>query len=278
MHNQNQIKIICLDLDGTLLNSDKQLSPHNAAALERAAAAGAEIVPTTGRFFNGMPQFIQDLPYLHYAITINGAQVYDIRRDCAVTHNEMPLETALRIMEFLDNEPAAYDCYQNNWGWMSRHFWENIEAYTPDPHYHEMVHRLRTPVDDLKTHLREKGGSVQKVQAFIPDVSKKEQIMADLAAAFPEAAVTSSIPNNIEINDVNCHKGAALLQLADYLGVPIGQTAAFGDGSNDTTMIREAGVGVCMANGCEASKEAADIIAPDCDEDGVAEILEQMGF
>ena len=278
MHKESNIKIICLDLDGTLLNSDKQLSPRNAAALERAAAAGAEIVPTTGRFFTGMPQFIQDLPYLHYAITINGAQVYDIRKDCAVARNEMPLETALRILEYLDDQPVAYDCYQDNWGWMSRRFWEHIEDYTPDPHYHEMVHRLRTPLDDLKTTLRERGKDVQKLQAFIPDISIKAQLIADLSAAFPEAAVTTSVPNNIEINDRNCHKGAALRQLADYLGVPIGQTAAFGDGSNDTTMIREAGKGVCMANGCEASLAAADIIAPDCDEDGVAKVLEQMGF
>ena len=278
MHNKKDIKIICLDLDGTLLNSRKELSPRNAAALERAAAAGAEIVPTTGRFFTGMPQFIQDLPYLHYAITVNGAQVYDIAKDRAVARNEMPLETALRIMEYLDDLHVAYDCYQDNWGYMSRDFWEQIAEFTPDPHYQEMVRRLRTPVADLKTLVRERGRSVQKIQFFTPDLSRKEQMMADLAAAFPEAAITSSVPNNVEINDVNCHKGAALHQLADYLGIPISQTAAFGDGSNDTTMIREAGIGVCMENGCEASKMAADVIAPDCDADGVAVILEQMGF
>ena len=278
MHNPEDIKIICLDLDGTLLNSKKELSPRNAAALARAAAAGVEIVPTTGRFFTGMPQFIQDLPYLHYAITVNGAQVYDIGKDCAVARNEMPLETALRIMEYLDNLPVAYDCYQNNWGYMSRDFWEKIDDYTPDPHYREMVRRLRTPVDDLKTWLKERGQDIQKSQFFIADLSLKEQLMKDLSAAFPEAAVTTSVPNNVEINDVNCHKGRALCQLADYLNIPVSQTIAFGDGSNDTTMIRQAGIGVCMENGCEASKEAADIIAPPCDEDGVAVILEKMGF
>ena len=278
MRKETDIKIICLDLDGTLLDSHKQLSDRNAAALKRAAAAGVEIVPTTGRFFTGMPQFIQDLPYLHYAITVNGAQVYDIAKDSGIARNEMPLRTALRIMEYLDDQPVAYDCYQNNWGYMSRRFWENINDFTPDPHYREMVHRLRTPVDDLKAYLRERGEDVQKVQAFVPDLSAKERIMADLAAAFPETAVTSSVANNIEINDAACHKGAALSQLAEYLGVPIEQTMAFGDGSNDTTMIREAGIGVCMENGCEASKEAANLIAPDCDADGVAVILEKMGF
>ena len=58
------IRIIALDLDGTLLNSNKELSSANLAALERAAAAGIEVVPTTGRFYGGMPKVIRDLPRL----------------------------------------------------------------------------------------------------------------------------------------------------------------------------------------------------------------------
>ena len=69
----NPIGIIALDLDGTLLNSNKELTPGNLAALERAAAAGIEIVPTTGRFYNAMPAIIRELPFVRYVITINGA-------------------------------------------------------------------------------------------------------------------------------------------------------------------------------------------------------------
>ena len=78
------IRLITLDLDGTLLNSKKELSPENAAALQWAADQGIEIVPTTGRFYGGMPEIIRNLPYLHYAITINGAQVYDVRNDVGI--------------------------------------------------------------------------------------------------------------------------------------------------------------------------------------------------
>ncbi len=73
--NKPDIHLIALDLDGTLLNSKKQLSPRNLAALTRAAELGIEIVPATGRFYGGMPDFIRALPFLHYALTINGAQV-----------------------------------------------------------------------------------------------------------------------------------------------------------------------------------------------------------
>ena len=96
----NSVKLLALDLDGTLLNSQKELTPRTRDALYAAAEAGVEIVPTTGRFFTGMPEVIQKLPFLHYAITINGAQVYDIRENKAVSTAEIPLETArdLRLL------------------------------------------------------------------------------------------------------------------------------------------------------------------------------------
>ena len=73
------VKIISLDLDGTLLDSQKRLSEENRLALEEAAERGVLIVPTTGRFFGMMPQAVRDLPFVRYAITINGAQVFDRR-------------------------------------------------------------------------------------------------------------------------------------------------------------------------------------------------------
>ena len=100
--------IIALDLDGTLLDSQKNLSPANAGVLARAAAAGAEIVPTTGRFFGGIPQAVRDLPFVRYAITINGAQVYDRRTDSALVRVEIPLGTALAIMRLLDGYDVIY--------------------------------------------------------------------------------------------------------------------------------------------------------------------------
>ena len=93
------VKLLALDLDGTLLNSQKELTLRTRDALYAAAGAGVEIVPTTGRFFTGMPEVIQKLPFLHFAITINGAQVYDIREKKAVSTAEIPLETALRVLE-----------------------------------------------------------------------------------------------------------------------------------------------------------------------------------
>ena len=86
---EHDIKIVALDLDGTLLDSAKRLSEANRAALADAAAKGVLIVPTTGRFFGMMPECIRDLPFVRYAITVNGAQVFDRATDAALVREEM---------------------------------------------------------------------------------------------------------------------------------------------------------------------------------------------
>ncbi|MBQ7153034.1 MAG: HAD hydrolase family protein, partial [Clostridia bacterium] len=104
------IRLIASDLDGTLLNSKKQLSDANAKALFDAAQRGIEIVPATGRFYGGMPACIRELPYVHYVITINGASVYDIKKGVSILTAEFSWEKAVGIMKILDGYPVIYDC------------------------------------------------------------------------------------------------------------------------------------------------------------------------
>ena len=270
----SDIRIIALDLDGTLLNSRKELTPGCRAALDRAAAAGIEIVPTTGRYFGGMPEVIRALPYLHYAITVNGAQVYDIRRDAVVYRAELPCAQAVAIMQAFDDESIDYDCYMDNQGWITRSVWERAAEFGPDEHYFHMVRTLRKPVDDLKRFVLERGGSVQKVQAFTWDMPLRRRMLDTLAERFESIAISSSVVNNIEVNHADANKGAALLRLAEYLGLDRSQTAAFGDGLNDVSMIADAGIGIAMANACQEVAACADRVTAGCDEDGVAAGIE----
>ena len=275
-------KIIALDLDGTLLDSKKNLSARNRAALENAAAKGAAIVPTTGRFFGMMPQVVRDLPFVRYAITVNGAQAYDRETDEAIAKEEIPLETALAIMEILDGYDVIYDCYRSNWGWMTASLQAKAADYATDEHYLKMVREFRNPVPELKAHLRETAakGDVQKVMIFSRnDGSSAAQetlqaIRREMENRFPDIIVTQSTRNNIELNIKTAHKGRALERLANHLGYSIDDCAAFGDGLNDLTMVEVAGFGVAMANAHERVKAAAKIQAPSNDEDGVAAVLD----
>lgn len=273
---RREIRLIALDLDGTLLNSDKQLTPANAQALASAAGKGIEIVPATGRFFAGMPECIRALPFVRYAITINGAAVYDAQRSCDLVRQEIPLAQAVQIMQYLDTLPVIYDSYVDNWGYMTRQMQLRAAEFAPNGHYLRMLRELRTPVDELKAFLQARGGGVQKIQLFTYDKALRQQLLEQLPERFAGLSVTSSVSNNIEINSAGANKGAALLALASALHIAPEETMAFGDGLNDVTMLRAAGVGVAMANGCAGAKQAADFVTASCDEDGVAAAIAQV--
>lgn len=273
-----KIRIIALDLDGTLLNSNKELTPGNFAALQKAADAGIEIVPTTGRFYGGMPEVIRKMPFVHYVITINGAAVYDVRKQQDIAKAEIPMQKDVEIMEYLDTLPVIYDCYMDNWGWMTRAMWEKAEEFAPNAHYMKMIKELRTPVPELKTRLKETGHDVQKIQFFVQDMKLHGELLQSLPMQFPTTAVSTSVSNNIEINDRHANKGEAIGKLAAYLGFDISETMSFGDGLNDLSMIKAAGIGVAMANACSEVLAAADEMTLDCDHDGVAAGIKKFIF
>ena len=274
----DDIRIIALDLDGTLLDSDKNLSEANRAALAAAAAKGILVVPTTGRFFGMMPPAVRDLAFVRYAITVNGAQVYDRETDTAIVREELPLGQALAIMRYLDGFDVIYDCYQDNWGRMTRAMQEKAEEYAQCPHYVKMIREFRKPYPDLKEHLAEQGRDVQKIMLFARDPEVRDRILADIQTHFDDLAVSTSTFNNLEINVATAHKGRAIERFAAHFGWTLANCMAFGDGLNDLSMVKMAGTGVAMANAAPEVLAAADYVTLSNDEDGVAAALRHFGL
>ena len=283
------VRIIALDLDGTLLDSQKRLSEVNRDALARAAAKGVLVVPTTGRFFGMMPPSVRDLPFVRYAITINGAQVYDRATGAAIVREEIPLTTALAVMELLDGYDVVYDCYRSNWGWMTQALQDKAADYATNEHYLRMVREFRKPVPELKAHLRATAseGDVQKIMLFARNApadgaEAPAEVLADIrravAVRFPEIKVTSSTANNLELNIASAHKGNALKRFAEHLGLTLANCMAFGDGMNDFTMVEAAGLGVAMANAEDEVKRVAKDVTLSNDEDGVAKGIDKWIF
>ena len=272
------VKIILLDLDGTLLNRDKQISPANRATLERAAAEGVYIVPSTGRFYEGMPAVVRELPFVRYVVTVNGAQVYDAAEKKVLHRCEIQPEAAERVFDRLDTLPVIYDCFLDGWGYMDERNYQRIDQFISDPRVNRMVKDLRRPVKDFRAFIRRENRPLQKIQMFFTDMDRRREELERLARDFPDMAVTSSISNNIEINEKHANKGEALAFLCRLLGVDQRDTMAFGDGGNDKSMILAAGVGVAMANADEELKAAADYVTDTNDADGVAKAMDKFVF
>lgn len=266
-----KIKLIAFDLDGTLFNDKKEVTPETFSALEQAANMGIEIVPATGRFWNAIPESIRAMTFIRYMISLNGSQIADIKEGKSLADFTIPIHRAETLCRVFDELPVLYDFVADGQGYMKREHHERIPEVMILGEWQVKVMRdLRIPVDDIYGILRQQKG-VQKMQIYTTDKTLRENLLESLPHVFPNALFTSSVPNNIEINDPKANKGDGLKFLAEYLRVPIESTLAFGDGLNDMSMIQNAGVGAVMSNGIPELKAVADYIAPDNNHNGVAE-------
>ena len=127
MKTRFDIRLIAMDLDGTLLTTDKRLTERNRSAMEKAAEAGITIVPATGRIYAGVPDEIKALPFIRYLILANGATVYDREEDRILYRAEIPPDKAIDVLDWLDGFPAIYDCYQDDRGYMTAEMWEKAD-------------------------------------------------------------------------------------------------------------------------------------------------------
>lgn len=270
----NTPKLILTDLDGTLLRNDKRLSPANRAALERASAQGCQVVLATGRSYASLPPELRTLPFLRYFIFMNGAKVYDLKSDRVLYRAEIDGETAERLLDLLEPLDLSVDCYQQDRGYIDQRYYQRLDYYITDPIAREHSRRSRTPLADFRSTVRA-GGSVQKFQCFFPHPELTPAVVERLQREFPQLEISSSLPSNLEINAPGANKGAGLLALCRELDMTPADAVAFGDGTNDLTMLRQAGIGVAMGNADPEVLASADQIAPSNQEDGVAQVLSQ---
>jgi len=270
------IRLLCFDLDGTFLDDGKNIPADNLEALRRAAARGVRIVPATGRIYDGIPEALRTLPFMRWYITSNGAQIYDAAEHRAAAKAEIDPERAVEFYEYADSLSLLYDCYQDNWGYMTADMLAAAPDIIPDPGVRKLIRDLRKPVPELKRYLLDKGAGVQKLQLYFTDMELRKRLLKELPGRFPDLRFSTSMPFNIEINAAAATKGQAMLTLCALLNLPAESTMALGDGTNDLDMICLAGCGVAMANAAPELLEAADYITGSNNEGGFAAAVERI--
>ncbi len=264
------IKLLACDLDGTLLRSDKTISSETKDALTSCSEAGIYIVPATGRFYNGIPETLRNLPFIRYAITINGSAVLDVSENKTIYEATISAASAVPVLEYFNDLGVAYNFYSQDAGYMEKRFIDHIEDHLDSKVFQATVRQLYTPVDDLISFMTNEFDRINKFQIFTKEPDKLRAASDFVNGLGLPLVVTSSFVYNLEINNINATKGKALSSLSEYLGVDIKDTAAFGDGGNDINMLEAAGYGIAMENARTPVKQIADYITLSNNEDGVA--------
>ncbi|HIY21823.1 MAG TPA: Cof-type HAD-IIB family hydrolase [Candidatus Flavonifractor merdigallinarum] len=272
---ETKTKALFLDLDGTLLNDQKEITPGNRSAIEKALAAGHRVVITTGRpLVSAIEQARRlDLTGLGcYLITFNGGIIYDLGAKKVIFEKNVPLELVQAVFEEANRRGLHIQTYDERQVLveprcddeavrrycsiilMTYSVVPSVAALTREPAKLLLIDfQNKAPLEDFQAWVLERYGD--KLDSFF------------------------SCEQYLEVIPRGMSKGNALLQLAGLLGIPQKNTVAAGDAANDLSMIEAAGVGVAMCNGTEEVKAAADTITTrDNNHDGIAEVIEKYLF
>ena len=271
-----KIKIIGLDLDGTLLNDKKEITSRTKDVLTKAMAAGVIVLPATGRPLSGVPEELLELPGIRYALTANGARIVDTKENKILWEKLVPADISRRILKIMEDYDTLREiCYEGK-SFAEADNLRNIGKYITDKPMAEYVLRTRTAVPDLWDKVEKmQDRGMDKVQGVFAVHEEKQEAHARIME-LGELSVSGAMGNNLEVNAPGINKGAGLLKLGELLGIEKEEIAAFGDGNNDLQMIEMAGFGVAMDNGLPEVKKIADYITDTNNEDGVAKVIERF--
>jgi len=272
---KKDIKIIGLDLDGTLYNSKKEITPHTMDVLQRAADRGILIMPTTGRPFTGFPDVLEKMPFARYALTSNGAAIYNVETKQPVYQNLIPVENALQLMQEMAKLDVMVDVYMNGYGYSDRIQLENAEHYHSSAHMVQYMRKTRIRSDNLPGDVAAAGAGVEKIVLFFPDPALRKEVWAKLEQE-GKFKITYAVDYNLELNHCTANKGDALVQFGASIGIRKDQIMTCGDGGNDRDLVGKVGFGVAMGNAVDEIKQLASFISRTNDEDGVAYAIEEF--
>ncbi|SER57341.1 hypothetical protein SAMN04487944_10695 [Gracilibacillus ureilyticus] len=237
------IRLIALDMDGTLLNSKHEVSEENKKAIIKAREKGVEVIISTGRHYQTSSLIAKELD-IHYLITVNGSEIWTMTGDL-IARQTLDAEIIEKLVAIKEEHKT--------WAWLS-----SIDK----------IWRGEVP-EDISAHQWLKFG-------FDTDTpEKKEKIMQTLGK-WEEIEISNSSPTNIEVNAIGVNKAAAIEIVCERLGITMEQVMAAGDSLNDIKMIEKAGTGIAMGNAQENVKKVADWITATNDEDGVAKAIEKF--
>ena len=274
------IKLIALDLDGTLFNHNGEITPKTIEELNRAAKKGVHTVISTGRPFNGLPfEQIKDTA-IEYALTTNGAAIYRIENKECLYDNTMGLEMLQPILSFILSREIHIDLYIDGEGFTPIRCRENIGKLDVPESLRKYMIATRTPVENLLAYVNDCGKNIQKINLNFypqPDGTRlyREETIAFLKSQSAIEVVCGGF-DNFEISKAGVTKSTGLQALTALLGVTMEETMAVGDSENDYSMINAAGIGVAMGNASDDIKAIADYITTTNEEDGVGEAIKKF--
>ena len=271
------IKMIVVDLDGTLLTKVDDMSEETVAVFRRVKEAGLLPVIATGRLEKESVFAADKIGAKEYIITMNGLMIYDYQKDAQIYHRCMERESACRIFDQLDRYDVFYQVYAGNETHTTARAVRSLPYAGMSPSYMEFYANTRQIPGGMREYVERENLEVDKMFVSIEDDALRNKIRS-LADQVPGVQTLSSGVCYLEILPEGADKCHAIEFLEEYTGISSQNMMIIGDSENDVKMLRMAGLAVAMGNGCSEAKAAADYIAPDNLHDGVSVAIRKFIF
>lgn len=266
-------KLLALDMDGTLLNSRKEITQPTADAINRLLERGVHVVFASGRNLPEMGYIHRVLNKIRYGILISGGLVYDFAVDKTIAVHPVPFDDIMKIIDVGLDERAMIHLHTVK---------DSIVAARDVSHmadfmmgiYQSMFDRICIKVDDIKAYAIEHSSEVIKVNLYHRSPESRQRSVdrikhLELEPVFAEGSSLEATPRGVT-------KASGLIELCRALDIPLEQTVAIGDAPNDREILKTAGLGIAMGNADDDIKKIAGFVTLDNDHDGIAHAIEKF--
>ena len=269
-----QIKLLIVDIDGTIAGKSNQVSDKVKQAIRAAQAKGVRVGIATGRMYKSALRFHHEIGADFPLIAYQGAWIQDPKTGETHRHLPLPVNIAHELIDYFEQSPLGDK--------LSIHVYQGDRLYVreinPDTELYVGRSGIEaTPVGDLRKILTDRP---TKMLAMSEDVALIDRLLLDLRQRYPQDTVhiTTSVPIFLEATQSGVNKGSAIDHIATKLipGITPENVMAIGDNFNDVEMLAYAGIGVAMGNAPADVRLGADWVAPDIEADGVAVSIDKF--
>jgi Cof subfamily protein (haloacid dehalogenase superfamily) len=258
-------KLLAFDLDGTLLNSKKELSKANCTALQEMSESGAKVAFASGRLGSSMLQYVPTLGFEIAMLTLNGAAVFsDSQMHSRIYHSPLDSNFADYLIDYHRYKPFALNYYIND----KLYSTDNQQTRQWTELYYQQT---RTQYHMLSTFDSMKNGSPSKI-IFVGDPHELDYQEHFFRKMWDNSVyICRTWDYYLEFLNVNANKGSGLEALANSYSIDLNDVIAFGDATNDIPMLQKAGLGIAMKNAPpDVCTAAHKVSAWSNDEDAIA--------
>ncbi|NJK67718.1 MAG: HAD family phosphatase [Microcoleus sp. CSU_2_2] len=268
-----EIKLLVVDIDGTIAGLSNDIREPVKEAILAVRSRGVKVAVATGRMYQSALRFHRELGLTLPLICYQGAWIQDPATDKMLRHLPLSKQMALQVLDSFE-EPHLRSL-------LSIHFYINDRLYVPEITDATRLYAARSGIviNAIENLRRDIPGDPTKVLALCKNPEVLDGLLNSMRQRYTPAELylTRSVATFFEATHPLANKGEAVRYLAEeLLGLQAQDVMAIGDNFNDVEMISYAGVGVAMGNAPDGVKAAANWVAPDVEEDGVAVAIEQF--